>query len=558
MKRIYRTAAALMAAVCIAAVGGCRFSDKPPEEESSITEEAASPEPSEQKQDTSKKEESKKEESGKKESSKPKAATSSKPEESVAEKTTPHLGPVYVDSSRDVISDLSGYYASNHDTVGWISVPNTLTNNVVLQHKEDAYEIPYGSDPYYLYKDFYGNYFFSGSLFLDYRSTIEDKNQLIHGHSMADGTMFAGLLYYDSLSFYQSGPVVTYNTLYEKAKWKIISIATINTNEELGSVFRYLRSSFASDYDFLNYVYQMRARSVINCPVTVNESDTLLTLSTCTGYSYGVEGLRMVVLARKVRPGEDSRVKVSDATYASNPLQPDIYYRYYGGTRPTLTSFQDALNKKQITWYDGKRKWTAKDDETLAKALVQVKKDAHKMISESYKPEEYYASQLKQIQGIIDVYKPYIDEAEDFARVNDLVIQEIACIEHVSKKPEDVLKAEQKQREEEKKKLEQEAELKAKAEAEEKARLQKVDKIRKEIVSGLQNYVKGKHYRENQQKKVNDLINTYKEKVYTTDDLEILEQMKTNSMRLISEIQTDEQLTSKEKASGKTNQTSVF
>lgn len=550
MKRFHRIAAVLMAVLCLINIGGCRSSEKPPEDNDVVGETSAGPsENDESSKEASSKKDASKQETSKKETSK--AKTSSEPEES-AVTSKPHLGPVYVDSSRDVISDLSSYYAGNSDTVGWISVPNTLTNNVVLQYKDDAFEVAYGRDPYYLYKDFYGNYFFSGSLFLDYRSTIEDKNQLIHGHSMADGTMFAGLLYYDSLSFYQSGPVVTYNTLYEKNKWKIISIATINTNEELGSVFRYLRSTFASDYDFLNYVYQMRARSVINCPVTVNENDTLLTLSTCTGYSYGVEGLRMVILARKVRPGEDSRVKVSDASYASNPLQPDIYYQYYGGTKPNVTSFQDALNKKQITWYDGKKKWSAKDDEDLVKALAQSKKDAYKMVTECYKPEEYYDEQLRYIKEVIDIYKPFVDDAEDFARVNDLVIQEIACIEHVKKKPDSVLKAEQKQREEEKKRLQQETELKAKAEAEEKARLQQVDKLRKEIVTGLQDYVKDKHYRESQQKKVDNLINTYKEKVYTTDDIEILEEMKKNSLRMISEIQTDEQISAKEKASGKT------
>ena len=148
-------------------------------------------------------------------------------------------------------------------------------------------------------------------------------------------------------------------------------------------------------------------------------------------------------------------------------------------------------------------------------------------------PEEYYQNEINQINNIINIYKPYVDDAKDFARVNDLVLQELAAIEHVQKKPEDVLKAEAKQREEEEK------------------RRKLVEKTRREIITALENYVKGKHYRDAQQKKVDSIIERYKEKVYATEDLDVLAEMKENSMKLISSIQTDEQLTAKEKAAAK-------
>ena len=78
-----------------------------------------------------------------------------------------------------------------------------------------------------------------------------------------------------------------------------------------------------------------------------------------------------------------------------------------------------------------------------------------------------------------------------------------------------------------------------------------MEKTRKEIITALQNYIKGKKYRAEQQKKVETIISSYKEKVYTTDDLDILAEMKKNSMNLISQIQTDAQLTAKEKNAGK-------
>jgi len=64
-------------------------------------------------------------------------------------------------------------------------------------------------------------------------------------------------------------------------------------------------SDFENDKDFMNYVYNVRVRSLFNCPVDVNEDDELVTLSTC---SYEFTNFRTVVVARKVRAGESTKV----------------------------------------------------------------------------------------------------------------------------------------------------------------------------------------------------------------------------------------------------------
>lgn len=80
-----------------------------------------------------------------------------------------------------------------------------------------------------------------------------------------------------------------------------------NTLTAHGDFFNYMISDFENDKDFMNYVYNVRVRSLFNCPVDVNEDDELVTLSTC---SYEFTNFRTVIVARKVRAGESTKVDV--------------------------------------------------------------------------------------------------------------------------------------------------------------------------------------------------------------------------------------------------------
>ena len=501
----------ILSILTVCSVPACKCSGDDTSEESSIEEVSVASEPSEEQ--PSKEESSKKEEK-------------SKPEESSEEEPN-YLEPD-LDSSREILSDFSYYYSQNKDTVGWINVPYTAIDYVVTQSPGDAVRAAYSEDPYYLSRDFYGNYYYSGTIFMDYRSKLGAKNMLLHGHSMANGTMFAGILSYSSLDFYKSAPVISFNTLYEKAKWKIIAVIKTNTYESHGPVFHYLRSSFSSNYDFLNFVYELRMRSVIDCPVDVNETDTLVTLSTC---AYDFDGFRQVVIARKVREGEDSKVAVSKAKYNPNPLYPDVWYNYRGGTKPVVTSFQDALNKKQITWYDGRKKWSAKDDEKLKTELQNMKDNAEKKIREGFNENDYTEEQMKNINDIINIYLPAINKCENAGRVNDMTKQAIAVINNIE--------PQKKLAEEERKKKEKE----------EKERQDSLKKARSEAITAMQNTVKGKTYRKAQQEKVDKLIKEYTQKINSSEDLEMISIMRQNVVSMLGKIQTDAQLKEKEKKS---------
>lgn len=239
----------------------------------------------------------------------------------------------------------------NDEIVGWIEIDNTKVDYPVLWHKEDNRNYQY-----YLSHNYKGDYDSFGSVFLDYRceNGTDSKNTVIHGHHIQDGSMFGDLMKYGgttgNLDFYKESPTIEFDTPEAQGTYKIISVFKTNTLSSQGEFFNYMIGDFQNEKDFMNYVYNVRVRSLFNCPVDVNEDDELITLSTC---SYEFTNFRTVIVARKVRDGESSKVDVSRATLNSNPVWPQVYYSAYGGTRPEVTDFCTAYEKGQIDWYTG-------------------------------------------------------------------------------------------------------------------------------------------------------------------------------------------------------------
>lgn len=232
------------------------------------------------------------------------------------------------------------------DVKGWLSIPETDIDYVVAQGRAD--------DPnYYLDKDLYGNYSKAGTLYLDLRGSIEadSKNLVIHGHNMVSTKekMFHSLLEYKKTSYYKEHPVISFDTLYSTGLWKVFAVFISNGSDDKEPLFDYRKATFNDSSEFLNFVYQIRIRSLLNTEVDIQEDDQILCLSTC---SYEVDDYRTVVVARKVRPGEAPTVEVEEAESNPAPLFPASYYYRYGGEAPALSNtFEDAYANGEISWY---------------------------------------------------------------------------------------------------------------------------------------------------------------------------------------------------------------
>jgi len=181
--------------------------------------------------------------------------------------------------------DFDALKKSNSDTVGYIKVNNTNIDYVVVQTKDNNY---------YLNHNFNKEKNRAGWIFLDYRNKLDssDKNTIIYGHNMKDGSMFETLSnvlqkwwYEDSNNY-----IVTFTTEEKTFMYQVFSTYDIK-NEDY-----YIKTKFNSDNDYEKFLKTIKSRSNHDYGIELTKDDTILTLSSCLG-----AGEKRVVLhAKKV------------------------------------------------------------------------------------------------------------------------------------------------------------------------------------------------------------------------------------------------------------------
>ena len=157
----------------------------------------------------------------------------------------------------------------NSDTVGWMTVDGTNIDYPVV-HSAD--------NDFYLRRDFYGRSNLSGTLFTDSRNSMklmENRNTVVYGHNMNDGSMFNNLHDFRNESVFQSGRIqfVTANGIFI---YEVFSVhEALETSE-------YFQTEFENDAHFSSYLADMQAQSLYKKEgMTLSPADKVLTLSTC-------------------------------------------------------------------------------------------------------------------------------------------------------------------------------------------------------------------------------------------------------------------------------------
>ena len=208
----------------------------------------------------------------------------------------------------------------NSDFKGWITVPNTKIDNPIYQTDNNDFYLNHNQQKQ---KSIYG------ALFFDYQNVITeaetDKNLVVYGHHMKNGSMFGNLTKYKQLRFYKQNPTVEFSTLYKKSTYKIYAAFVLNASkaDDNDYIYNISRKSFIDDKDFDSWVNEAKERSLINTGVDVKNGDNIITLVTCT---YDFDNARFVVMARETREDEDASVDTSKATANSSPKYPKRWY----------------------------------------------------------------------------------------------------------------------------------------------------------------------------------------------------------------------------------------
>ena len=170
--------------------------------------------------------------------------------------------------------DFEALWETGPDIIGWITLPDTAINYPVTQTDDNEY---------YLHHLYDGTYNKTGCLFADYENQedFSDRNTIIYGHNMRDGSMFAALNEYDEQSYFDGHPQMY---LVTPGGGYVVEIFTafVAKPSEFGSDTSPWRLSFKDDGAYTTWLSEMAGRSVIETDVTVTSSDKVLTLSTCT------------------------------------------------------------------------------------------------------------------------------------------------------------------------------------------------------------------------------------------------------------------------------------
>ena len=179
----------------------------------------------------------------------------------------------------DLHIDWDSLRAINPDVVGWIYVEGTDINYPIVQGKDNDY---------YLSHNFDGSTSSSGAIFLDMDNDpdLESDNNILYGHNMLDGSMFAQITKFKEQDFLEKN-------------YHII-IATPNRAYLLSPAFTYIctgadelrQVDFASHEDLQSYISELMSKAVTESLVDVTKIDKLFSLVTC---SYEANDVRTVL-----------------------------------------------------------------------------------------------------------------------------------------------------------------------------------------------------------------------------------------------------------------------
>ena len=158
----------------------------------------------------------------------------------------------------------------NNETVAWINVPNTNVEYPVVKTKNNSF---------YLNHSFDKSNNLAGWIFADYKNKFDgtDKNIVIYGHNMRDGSMFGNLKNILNSDWYnnEENLNITFNTENESCIYKVFSVYKIESEDY------YIKTNFKNDNEFEKFINTIKGRSIKDFGIDVSKDDTVLTLSTC-------------------------------------------------------------------------------------------------------------------------------------------------------------------------------------------------------------------------------------------------------------------------------------
>jgi sortase B len=171
------------------------------------------------------------------------------------------------------------------NTVAWLLVDGTRISYPIVQTTDNDY---------YLTHLFDNSYSTVGSIFLDCdnTATFADRNVMLYGHNMLDGSMFADLLKFRDQKFFD-----THRSLHIATPARVMSLRTVAVVVCDGTA-ELRQLNFADDAAFASYLAGMENLSVVVDRQALEQADQLYCLVNCTDFG---NTKRVILLATPVQ-----------------------------------------------------------------------------------------------------------------------------------------------------------------------------------------------------------------------------------------------------------------
>lgn len=180
--------------------------------------------------------------------------------------------------------DYAALKSTSPDSVGWIWSEGTPINYPIVHGDDNVFYIEHLHN---------GEFNLNGAIFVDCRekSDFTEKNTIIYGHNMNDGSMFASLRNYRDAAYYPEHPCLYIST---PDKYYRVDIVAGLITEPTSYIYAF---EFEEEEQFLAYIESAKADSTFESPVEVDVDDQIVTLSTCT---YEIDDGRYVIIGKLV------------------------------------------------------------------------------------------------------------------------------------------------------------------------------------------------------------------------------------------------------------------
>ncbi len=217
------------------------------------------------------------------------------------------------DFPKGMLSRFYALYEKNPDIRGWVRISNTAISYPVMQN--GVYD--YATTDFSGRPSHYGVPFFDDNVAMSSPASI-NRSYVIHGNNTGDGQMFSDLVNYTDANFLLRHPRVEMNTVYSTGNYEVFAVLYVDEDDP---TFDYRLASFDSNEDFLAFADALKVRSLFLTSVTVQRDDTLLLLETDASDTVGVEGVRLVVAARRLPLGTSNETDM-EISYNPHVLYP--------------------------------------------------------------------------------------------------------------------------------------------------------------------------------------------------------------------------------------------